>query len=139
MLGHKPTSTFSYYTSSTFDCHAFTLELGKARPFGQNHGLDLSALDRQLRLLITGRISTDQVSTGRIFRVCAEIIRETKAFQLHLPAEVSNFTAFSPGTLIASDLQNYVTGQEQEFVVFPNADVELGQRAALMLVRGSLD
>jgi succinylglutamate desuccinylase len=38
LLQNKPSITFSSYTYDKLGAEAFTLELGKARPFGQNEG-----------------------------------------------------------------------------------------------------
>lgn len=36
LLSSGPTTTFSYYSSHRHGAHAFTVELGKVRPFGEN-------------------------------------------------------------------------------------------------------
>jgi succinylglutamate desuccinylase len=46
LLHSKPANTFSYYTSHYHQAHAFTLELGKARPFGQNDLSRFAGIDQ---------------------------------------------------------------------------------------------
>jgi succinylglutamate desuccinylase len=43
LLQNKPSIVFSSYTYDKLGAEAFTLELGKARPFGQNDGVNVSA------------------------------------------------------------------------------------------------
>lgn len=58
LLQNKPSITFSAFTYEQLDAEAFTLELGKARPFGHNAEVDLSRLEASLRHLIEG-VETD--------------------------------------------------------------------------------
>ena len=52
LLGHQPSGTFSYFSSHQFKANAFTVELGKVRPFGENAMSSFSGITSNLRLLI---------------------------------------------------------------------------------------
>lgn len=133
---HQHSWTFSHYTKHYHGAQAFTFELGRVAPFGAN---DLNALRPMLALLAAvasaqkpARLSPDKMV---FFRVEQEIIRQSDDFTLCIDDDVANFTAFPPGTLIVQDAQagNVSTANRPLHVVFPNAKVEIGARAALMV------
>ncbi|MFO7908865.1 MAG: prolipoprotein diacylglyceryl transferase, partial [Halomonas sp.] len=70
-----------------------------------------------------------------------EIMRQSHAFTLCFDEDIPNFTAFPSGTLLARDAQAgaFKVGETPLHVVFPNARVEIGARAALLVtpVEGS--
>lgn len=69
-----------------------------------------------------------------IFRVVHEIINTGASFRLRVPDDAANFTRYAPGTLIWEDGQtDYHVGNRPEYIVFPNRDVPVGQRAGLMI------
>ncbi len=47
-MQNKPGITFSAYTYGQLGAEAFTLELGKARPFGENQEVNLERLEAML-------------------------------------------------------------------------------------------
>lgn len=56
VLSHeRPGHTFSAFTSRIPDVESFTLELGKARPFGANTGLDTAAFEQAITALSEAR------------------------------------------------------------------------------------
>lgn len=133
---HRHSWTFSHYSKHYHGAQAFTLELGRALPFGHNDLTALAPMGRLLESLIAGR-EPAAGDPGRLahFRVEHELMREAEAFRLCFPDDTPNFTEFAPGTLLAEDARagDYRVGETPLRVVFPNAKVELGARAALLV------
>ncbi|MFC4158032.1 succinylglutamate desuccinylase [Chitinimonas lacunae] len=135
LLQSKPSPTFSYFTRRHGGAHGFTLELGRARPFGDNGSVDLSALEAELRRLVTGELRRHQVAPPQLFTVSREIIKTSEDFRLHLADSVENFTALPQGSLLAEDgEQRWVVTEEDARIVFPNPKVKPGLRAGLVVV-----
>ena len=140
LLSNQPSSTFSYYTSTQFGAHSFTVELGKVRPFGENDLACFAAIEQQLRGLVEGRqaLSTKPQKI-KCYSVIAEVIKQTDTLQFTFADDVKNFTPFPRGTVLVKDKSNYVVQHESESVVFPHADVQLGERALLVVHPTSID
>jgi len=138
LLGHAASGTFSYYTSSTFNAHAFTVELGKVKPFGENDMSEFQAITDNLRHLIQGeRVPTEpfKVEQFKLFRVLHDLTKQTDDFKLHITDDMENFTSLPVGFLLSEDGDNrYITQQEGESLIFPNPKVKKGQRAGLIVV-----
>lgn len=133
---HRHSWTFSHYSKHTHGAQAFTLELGRALPFGHNDLPPLTPLGDLLAALLEGREPL-RAPPARMayFRVEHELMRESAAFHLAFPEDTPNFTIFAPGTLLAEDGLAGETrvGETPLAVVFPNAAVEVGARAALLV------
>ena len=140
LLQNKTGITFSSYTYNQLGAEAFTLELGKARPFGQNQQVDLSRLQRYLMNLIEGSAVevTDESSLDglQLFSVAREIIKHSHEFCLHLPADVENFSELAHGYLLAEDLANtrWIVEEQGARIIFPNPKVKNGLRAGILVV-----
>ena len=138
LFGHAPSGTFSYFSSATFQAHAFTVELGKVKPFGENNMADFQATEDNLRQLIQNKpvkLTTFNNKDFNLFAVLGDLTKHTDDFILHIANDVSNFTDFPVGTLLSEDgEQQYLTKQVGESIVFPNANVANGQRAGLLVV-----
>ena len=138
LLQNRTSTTFSAYTREQFECEAFTLELGKARPFGQNQQVDLSRLRATLWQLIEGdETPREAVAEGlQLFRVSREIIKHTDAFELHLAANVENFTELDQGMLLAEDGpgKRWQVEEQGARIIFPNPKVANGLRAGILIV-----
>lgn len=136
LLNEKPAGTFSYFSSSRFGADAFTLELGKVRRFGENDLSRFSGIDQGLRDVMSSPMDSSVAPLPRRFRVAGEIVRQSEAdFQLHIPDDVENFTAFPRGTVLATDGgYRYVVTHDEECIVFPNPKVKAGLRAGLLVV-----
>lgn len=135
LLSTKPSGTFSYYTSACFNAHAFTVELGSVRAFGDNDMTKFRAVQQGLGDLLEGREQFDsQPQALQVFEVLEEVIKRTEHFQLHFPEDAKNFTASPRGTLLASDQDyQYITQQDGERFVFPLKNVPIGSRTMLVV------
>ncbi|MBK5005207.1 succinylglutamate desuccinylase [Pseudomonas sp. S32] len=138
LLQRKPSITFSAFTYEQLDAEAFTLELGKARPFGQNDEVNLDKLAARLvRILEATEPQAEQSLDGlQLFSVAREIIKHSDSFHLHLPAEIENFSELSKGYLLAEDLaeMRWVVEEEGARIIFPNPKVKNGLRAGILIV-----
>ncbi|MDR5860006.1 succinylglutamate desuccinylase [Halomonas eurihalina] len=133
---HDHSWTFSHYSKHYHGAQAFTLELGRALPFGANDLAPLAPMGQLLDALLEGREpASAPPSRIAFFRVEHELIRHTEAFQLCFPDDTPNFTEFAPGTRLSEDAEagHFTVGDTPLRVVFPNARVELGARAALLV------
>lgn len=137
LLMQTPATTFSYYAAQTHGAHAFTLELGKARPLGENDMSRFTAVAHTLRSLISGgdiQRKTFVETDFQLFEVYRSINKQTEAFELCFASSIENFTQLPLGSLLAKDGDiEYRVEQPGEAIIFPNANVALGQRAMLMV------
>ncbi len=131
-------TTFSYYSSYVHGADSFTVELGQVKPFGQN---DMSRF-LQTKQTLTALISQESVEYKKfdandfeLFSVHRSINRTEEAFSFPFSDDAVNFTGFAKGELLATDGQTcYYADVDGEAIIFPNADVALGQRALLTVV-----
>lgn len=139
LLNQAPTTTFSYFSYNAFGADAFTVELGKVRPFGENNRADFAAAENALRSLIADpepKVADYQPEQHFIFKEAQTINRMHEDFELTFADDVANFTSFNKGHVLAID-----GGEEKpalyddEHIIFPNAKVALGQRALLTVIR----
>lgn len=141
LLQSKPSITFTAFTYETLGAEAFTLELGKARPFGQNGEIKLGKLEARLRAIIEGNEPAEDEGIGglQLFSVAREIIKHSDSFHLHLPADIENFSELSRGYLLAEDLAEtrWVVEEEGARIIFPNPKVKNGLRAGMLIVPAS--
>ncbi|WP_280548046.1 MULTISPECIES: succinylglutamate desuccinylase [unclassified Halomonas] len=134
---HRHSWTFSHYAKHYHGAAAFTLELGRALPFGHNDLAPLAPMGRLLEALVEGRAPAEgDPGAMTFFRAQHELLRHGEAFRLCFPDDTPNFSEFPPGTRLAEDAVAGETrvGDTPLSVVFPNADVEIGARAALLVV-----
>lgn len=133
---HQHSWTFSHYSKHYHGAQAFTLELGQVAPFGHN---DLAALAPMLALLsdLARGEPPVEAPAGEMafFQVEHELMRQSVDFRLCFADITPNFTAFAPGEKLAQDADagDTVVGHTPLHVVFPNAQVEVGARAALLI------
>ncbi|WP_328717083.1 succinylglutamate desuccinylase [Halomonas elongata] len=133
---HDHSWTFSHYSKHYHGAQAFTLELGRALPFGANDLAPLAPMGQLLDALLEGREpASASPSRMAFFRVEHELFRHAEAFRLCFPDDTPNFTEFAPGTRLSEDAEAgpFTVGGTPLRVVFPNARVELGARAALLV------
>ncbi len=138
LLMEKPATTFSYYSSKQHGAHAFTVELGKVRPFGQNDQTKFAAAKQTLVDLLQGKpFSGDDFNQDnyQIKTVYREIIKHNDTFELCFADDVANFTEYQKGDVLAKeDGKDIVVDVSGEAIVFPNANVANGQRALLTVI-----
>jgi succinylglutamate desuccinylase len=143
LLQRKMGITFSSYTYSQLGAEAFTLELGKARPFGQNQAINLCPMQKLLESLIdgSGKLEGDTPLEGmQLFTVSREVIKQSDQFRLNLDAEIANFTELAQGYLLAEDIDGirWTVDELGARIVFPNPSVAVGLRAGLLIVPAEL-
>lgn len=143
LLMQTPASTFSYYAANTHGAHAFTLELGKVRPFGENEMSRFAACADTFSQLLSGRWQhSNQINPAdfNFFAVNRSVNKQHADFELCFARNIENFTSFAVGTVIARDGgQDICIETAGEAVIFPNTDVALGQRAMLLVKPVSVD
>ncbi|MFQ3231043.1 succinylglutamate desuccinylase [Reinekea sp.] len=135
LLQQQEANTFSSFSALKYNAESFTLELGKVMPFGANNLKQFVGIDYALRELIAGEPLPDapkkQVDS---FVVCHEIEKTSDNWQFNIPDSAANFSAYPAGFTVWQDGdQAYQVQNTEEFVVFPNPKVPVGQRAGLML------
>lgn len=142
LFGHGPSGTFSYFSSANFAAHAFTIELGKVRPFGENDMANFQAMTDNLSALVSDEeitLKNFDNNDFNLFEALGDITKVSDKFELYIADKASNFTDYPVGTLLSTDTnQEYRTTLPGESIVFPNANVGNGQRAVLMVVPTTL-
>lgn len=138
LLSGSPTTTFSYYSSNEFGAHAFTVELGKVRPFGENDMANFSEVRAMLTKLVSGQVLDLKAFDNNdfhIYQIDKVVNRTQQNFKLTFADDVENFTDFEIGTVLAYDGETAIkTDKVGEAIIFPNAKVAIGQRAILTVV-----
>lgn len=138
LLQNKPSIVFSAYTYDQLGAEAFTLELGKARPFGHNDGVNVERLETRLTQIIEGTepsLQDASLDGLQLFSVAREVIKHSDAFMLHLPVDVENFSELPKGYLLAQDTpkNRWVIEEEGARIIFPNPKVKNGLRAGIII------
>lgn len=137
LLHHEPTTTFSYFSSENYGADAFTVELGKVFPMGQNDMTRFIETKEMLQRLLTGKdleLEAYDESKVNLYQVCRVINKNHEDFEFTFSNDVENFTAFPKGYILAKEGGQAVKVEtEQEAIVFPNAKVPVGQRTVMML------
>ncbi len=132
LLSDQPTSTFSCY-SSRCGAMAATVELGSVLPFGRNQLSSLKAVTTVLDELCQGGAVTS-VDLPQLYQVVGTVNRQHRQFELHFAESLPNFSRFSADEKLCTDGTQAIYPQRAgDAVVFPNANVEIGQRAMLMV------
>ncbi|WLH14015.1 succinylglutamate desuccinylase [Pseudomonas hefeiensis] len=138
LLQNKPSIVFSAYTYDQLGAESFTLELGKARPFGENDGVNVSLLETRLQQIIEGNEpeSDESLDGLQLFSVAREIIKHSDSFRLNLPADIENFSQLGKGYVLAEDIAQtrWVIEEEGARIIFPNPKVKNGLRAGILIV-----
>ena len=139
VMNPSSAGTYSYYSAEHHGAAASTVELGRVGTLGQNDLSQFAQVDAALSALLRGVPAPVQHSAPQLFKVAQEVIKLSDGFSMTVGRDTHNFTAMQQGDTIATDgATSYVVKHEQELVVFPNPDVRVGLRAALMVVRTTL-
>ena len=143
LLGNQPAGTFSYYTSNKFNALSATVELGKVKPFGENDMSEFKGITKNLQAMIEKQPTQKKTFDNeqyRVFKVKQEIIKANSNFELLVDDDLKNFTSFKKGHLLASDggSKKYIVENDGEAIVFPNNNVPVGQRVAVLLEEVSI-
>lgn len=134
LLSNAPAATFSWYSAECFCAQALTMELGKVSPLGENDLSLISGFDDALRALLSDELDRVDAVPLVTYRVTQTIKRLTEDFDFNFSDDVENFTQFEHGQVLGHDGEKLLFAKvEQEAIVFPNKNVALGQRAALMV------
>jgi len=143
LLSHSPTTTFSYYSSNEFGADAFTVELGKVRPFGENDMSKFAEVKQTLTQFICGEaidMAEYNANDFDVFEIYQTINRTEQDFRLNFADDVANFTDFNEGYVLAFDGDKEIKAKQTgEAIVFPNASVAIGQRALLTVIPTVID
>ncbi len=149
LFSATPSSTFSWWTGEYLDALSATVELGQVRPLFQNdlsllHSVEKALLDLMIdqdnKLIEFEQMTIDNTQIAS-YRVSRTITKLTDKFDFTFDPALANFTSFKQGELIAyeGDGNQYWIGKDGEAVIFPNKDVEVGQRACLLVRLIELD
>ncbi|WP_163930879.1 succinylglutamate desuccinylase [Paraferrimonas sp. SM1919] len=137
LLHNCPTTTYSYFSQESCKAMAFTVELGKAKPFGTNNRQDFAGAEAFIKKLIsnglTKVINQQQCQSDdlQVYKINREINKQSDQCQLNFANDVCNFTEFNQGELLSIDTVN-TYAQQGEAIIFPNAKVAVGQRIMLL-------
>ena len=140
LVTEKKSATYSAFTAQHCGAIAFTLELGKVKPFGENDLSALAEISQCFRQAISGQPISQQASAERsadspaLFYIAHEVIKRTENFQLCFSDDAANFTEFKVGDLLATDTDYvYRVSAPGERILFPNSAVAIGQRALVVI------
>ncbi|KEY58089.1 succinylglutamate desuccinylase [Serratia sp. DD3] len=127
--------TFSHFTCEHLQVASCTLELGKARPFGDNDLRQFSAINGALQALISGQpLPIGRQAPISVFRVEQSIIKRSEAFSLYLSDDTANFTPLAQGSLLYEQPgESYQVPYANARILFPNPNVALGLRAGMIV------
>ncbi len=135
IMNPQSAGTYSYYSAEFHGAAGSTVELGRVGVLGQNDLRQFAQASTALDALLRG-VAAVPAQAAPVFKVAQEIIKHSDAFRMAFGAATHNFTALPQGALIATDgATEYTVRHPEELVVFPNPDVRVGLRAALMVVR----
>lgn len=136
LLSNAPSNTFSWYSAEHYGAQALTLELGQVARLGENDLSQLTKFDAALRALVSAAPRAESQSDADVamYRVSRTIVRQSEDFHFLFDNDIENFTTFKHGEVFGHDGEKPLMAKnEEEAIVFPNAQVAIGQRAALMV------
>ena len=134
ILSNAPSCTYSWYSAEHHAAQALTIELGKVNRLGDNDLERFAAFMSATRDLIAGQGQDSMQPLPIVYRVTRTLMRLSEDFSFIFQDNVPNFTSFIHGEVFGHDGEKPLMAQnEHEAIVFPNPNVAIGQRAALMV------
>lgn len=128
--------TYSAFSSRLPGATSLTLELGQGKCFGENAPDATADLERALRCWLEGKpLPAASNADPECFEVTREILKEAGDFTFHLPADLQNFALLARGQVLAEGASGKLVAEEGECVLFPNPNVAVGLRAAVLVRR----
>ncbi|WP_432459367.1 succinylglutamate desuccinylase [Agarivorans sp. QJM3NY_25] len=141
LFSNQAAATFSFHSSFVHGAIAFTVELGKVQPFGENDLSNLADLQCSLIRLMSAEpldIWNFQAEQAQLFEVSDVIEKTSSEFRFNFSPEQANFSEYPSGYLLARDgVNNIVIEDGPKAIVFPNDKVAIGQRAVLLVKKMS--
>jgi succinylglutamate desuccinylase len=138
ILNSTSGGTYSHFSAQHCACASATVELGRVGVLGQNDLTLFAGVALALDALLRGApsLETPAMAMPQVFAVAQQIVKRSDAFSMAFDGDTQNFTALAPGAVIATDGDTvHRVGEVEELVVFPNPDVRIGLRAALMVLQ----
>ncbi|EQC47973.1 succinylglutamate desuccinylase [Bacteriovorax sp. Seq25_V] len=138
LFSKSKSTTFSCFSANELRAESFTVELGKVWPFGKNPTENFKKADDTLRSLLSGHYVTREKPSESLIKydVHSSIIKQGSNFKFLYTKDVDNFESFAKDTPLYEDNGKiYKTEEDELALIFPNTDVEIGQRAGLLLRR----
>lgn len=136
LLQEKPSGTFSAHTATRHGAEAFTVELAEAPGGAWPDCLGGFLQAARHWIEATEPVHAESPRPLMEFRLAREILKRSEQFALRLPTDIENFTPLPPGTLLAEDAGGvrWVVEEQDARILFPLADVAIGERAGLLVV-----
>ncbi len=137
IMNPKSAGTYSYFSSEHCAAAGTTVELGRVGILGQNDLSQFAAASAGINGLLRADASLiPRGEPAQVFLMAQEIMKTSAEFKMGFGPETQNFTVLKQGELIAQDgAKQYLVQHPEEYVVFPNPNVRVGQRAGLMVVK----
>ncbi len=132
LFTNQDSTTFSDFGARFKNSIAFTVELGKVRPFGENDMTNFDDAIKTLVKMICGE-KLEKDNELKKFDVYKEIIRESEDLEFFIGDDLTNFTKVEPGNVIYKQNGHDSSFDQELRVVFAHPTVKLGQRAGFLV------
>jgi succinylglutamate desuccinylase len=144
ILNQQLAPTFSAFTAQQFGASSATCELGQVGRLGENRLQPFAATSTALARMLregppAGRPARAHTTAPRLFTVTQELIRHSSGFRFCTQSPLHNFMRLGAGSVVATDGTTvYRVDAVDAYLVFPNPQVQIGQRAGLIVVPTAL-
>ncbi len=134
VMEKNTTTTFSSYTQNLFGGSGLsaTVELGKVYPFGKNDRSKFTKVEDSLKRLL----SQDDLPQSKITKqyfVTRTLIKDHQGYKLCLTNDDINFTLLDTKKILEVTLEGEQFPSKNEYIIFPNQHVKIGQRSGLII------
>lgn len=134
VVKNTPSSVFSYFSSCLPNVQAATVELGVARPLGQNDLAEYSAVAATISSLLQGEELVQSLSNPVIFTPTRNVIAKTNHCSFVGSKEIINFGEYPVGTLLFRDGKNNIYARaNSNTVLFPFKRTRKGDLAGVLM------